>query len=404
MKFAWQIGLAAFLALGLVGNISPTWAAEDAPAAEDKPAATEEKAEEAEADKEFAPASVDKGLAEVTSLLRTGGPAKLAPKDRYAKAVEMVDKMWDMDRDEGESQRLMMLKFQLLMTLDRMGNKEAGQKANSFLASVSEGSDEALAVQARKLIFSIRISKLASLPPEEQQAAIDEIKGEILAEKPTEKTAALATQFASSLSYMLKSEESAKEIGDLADHFKDSGDEKVEKAAASLIGMARRMSLPGKPIELTGTTLNGEDLNFPAAFKGKTVVVDFWATWCGPCIAEFPNMKKLYAAYHPHGFEIIGISLDDTKPVVEKFVEEREIPWTIVWNDKGDERGWSDVNSVRYGITGIPTMIFVGKDGNVVSITARGHELDKLLAEAYPDVKLEEEKPEAEAKVEKAGQ
>lgn len=391
MKFAWQIGLATLLAVGFVGNVSPAWAADEAPAAEDTPAATEEKTEE------FAPTSVEEGTKELISLLRTGGDAKLPPKERYTKAVDMVETMWGMDRTPAESKQLFTLKVQLLMSLERMGDAEAGKQASEFLTKTSEGSDPELASQARKMMFSIRIGKIRSMAPAEQQAAIDEIKGEIMEGEPTVSSADLASQLASSLSYMLKPEDAAKEIGDLADHFKDSGDSEVEKAAASLIGMARRFNLPGNPIELTGTTLDGKDLNFPAAFKGKTVVVDFWATWCGPCIAEFPNMKKLYKAYHPHGFEIVGISLDDTKPVVEKFVEEREIPWTIVWNDKGGDRGWSDVNSVRYGITGIPTMIFVGKDGNVESITARGHQLDKLLAEAYPDVKLEDEKPEAKA-------
>ncbi|PQO27170.1 TlpA family protein disulfide reductase [Blastopirellula marina] len=364
MKFAWQIGLAAFLTVGFVGNINQAWAQEAARAteekAEEKPAATEEKTE-----KEFAPASVEEGTKELLALLRDRSPDALPVKQRYAKGVAMINKMWDMERSPAETSQLTNYKMQLLTMLNRLGDEDAEEQLNSFIAETKKG---------------------------------------ILSSAPSADSAAMASQLASTLSFSLKPEEAATVINELADHFKDSGNEEVEKAAASLIGMARRFNLPGNPIELTGTKLNGEELNFPAAFKGKTVVIDFWATWCGPCIAEFPNMKKLYKAYHEHGFEIVGISLDDTKPVVETFVEEREIPWTIVWNDKGGERGWSDVNSVRYGITGIPTMIFVGKDGNVVSISARGKELDELLAEAYPDVKVEEEKPEEEAKTEETGE
>ena len=180
----------------------------------------------------------------------------------------------------------------------------------------------------------------------------------------------------------------------LASHFAKSSDEAIQEIATDMQGFARRINLVGNTMKVVGKKLDGADLNW-ASYKGKVVLVDFWATWCGPCIGEFPNMKKLYEAYHPHGFEIVGISLDDSKTDVEQFVAARELPWTIVCNAEGDDyRGFSDENARYYGINAIPQMIFVGKDGIVIDTEARGERLEELLAEAFPGVKVPAEQTE----------
>ncbi|MCA9219743.1 MAG: TlpA family protein disulfide reductase, partial [Planctomycetales bacterium] len=84
------------------------------------------------------------------------------------------------------------------------------------------------------------------------------------------------------------------------------------QAKETLANSDKRLGLLGKPFAVTGTTMSGEPLD-TASLEGKVVLVDFWATWCGPCRAEFPNMKEAYAKYKDKGFEIIGVNLDDTK-------------------------------------------------------------------------------------------
>ena len=103
-----------------------------------------------------------------------------------------------------------------------------------------------------------------------------------------------------------------------------------------------------------------------AALKGKVVVVDFWATWCGPCVAEMPTMKKLYAEYHGQGVEFLGISLDQPKEqggldALKKFVKEKEIPWPQYYQGKG----WQSDFSSSWGINSIPSMFLVDQDGKL---------------------------------------
>lgn len=400
MKSAWKFTLAALLAGGLMVTSSAAFAEEDAAAAEApvaeepaKEAAAEEKEEEAK------PKTFEAALADALNVARTGGDDKLPIPKRFEAAVEMIDEAWDMKRTPAETKQAVSLKVSLLSVQERFGNRKAGEEAMAFLTKLTKEEDAELATYAENMLLNLRLSQLASLSPQEQQAVIDEVKGRIMEAEPSTGTASLAMTLANSLSKSLKPEQAAKEVSILAEHFKSVDDEKVQEAASRLVGLSNRLNLPGNPIEITGTKLDGEDLDFAAAYKGKTVVVDFWATWCGPCIAEFPNMKRLYEIYHPHGFEIVGISLDDQKDTVEKFVEAKELPWTIVWTTREEgERGWDDKNARRYGISGIPTMIFVGKDGTVESLTARGHNLDQLLAEAYPEVEIP--KPEAEKKAE----
>ena len=152
----------------------------------------------------------------------------------------------------------------------------------------------------------------------------------------------------------------------------------------SFAGTLRRLSLPGHPMEIKGTLLNGKPFD-QKTLAGKVVLVDFWATWCGPCVAEIPNVLEQYEKYHDKGFEVVGISLDEDREALEKFVTDQKIPWPILY-EKPEGEGWRHPLSTFYGISGIPTVILIGRDGNVITLNARGEklgeQLDKLFGKA----------------------
>jgi len=112
-------------------------------------------------------------------------------------------------------------------------------------------------------------------------------------------------------------------------------------------------------------------------YKGKYVLVDFWASWCGPCRAENPNVLKAYNNYKDKGLNILGVSLDDSKSKWIKAINDDKLPWTQV----SDLKGWDNVAAVLYLVKGIPQNYLVGPDGKIVAKNLRGEDLENKLAE-----------------------
>jgi peroxiredoxin len=124
--------------------------------------------------------------------------------------------------------------------------------------------------------------------------------------------------------------------------------------------------------DFTEKDLDGKDVSV-ARYKGKIVLVDFWATWCGPCVAELPHVLKTYEKYHSEGFEIIGISLDEDKSKVSSFLKQKNMKWQQVLDGKENKL------ARKYGVTAIPATYLLDGAGKIVAKDLGGDALAQAV-------------------------
>ena len=151
-----------------------------------------------------------------------------------------------------------------------------------------------------------------------------------------------------------------------------ASDEQIKAAAR---GLLEKLSLAGSKVDIKFTAVDGREVDIQK-MNGKVVLIDFWATWCGPCVAELPNVKAAYDRLHSKGFEIVGISFDNTKGKLTSFVKKEEMAWPQYF----DGQGWQNAFGQRFGIQSIPAMWLINKKGELVDMNARANLVEKVEA------------------------
>jgi peroxiredoxin/TolA-binding protein len=158
-----------------------------------------------------------------------------------------------------------------------------------------------------------------------------------------------------------------------------NGKTQVQTAAKQLLAQleARDAVTLGKaPPAFEAKDLTGAPQSLDR-YRGKVVLIDFWATWCGPCIGEMPNVKAIYEKYKHRGFTVLGISLDKEKRALEAFVKERGLSWPQIF----DGKGWKNSIAQTYGVSSIPKMILLDRQGIIRFVDARGAALEAAVAQ-----------------------
>ncbi len=142
----------------------------------------------------------------------------------------------------------------------------------------------------------------------------------------------------------------------------------------------RRLKVGSEPIAFEVTSIEGKKIS-PKQYKGKVLLLDFWATWCAPCKHEMPSVKKVYGKYKDKGFEIVGISLDKSRGDLDRYLAANNIQWPQFF----DGKYWQNEIAVKYGVSSIPATYLIDKKGKIRYKSLRGNQLEvavkELLAE-----------------------
>lgn len=307
---------------------------------------------------------------------------------------QIVEQFKKLFAEEEKDESLFRLSQQITQIfLQSRHSKEAGEIMKMVAEAFSGSSNENLAKAAGMIREQIPIVELQ----------IEEKFGAILEDKPKAKEELLAAmdkvfsapekgeitlQMFSQMAQMLEGHDielADKMYAKLGNAFAKHPTAQVAKAAQdALESFKKRKAIIGQPFEVEGVLLDGKPFDW-GKYQGKVVLIDFWATWCQPCLAEIPNIQQNYDLYHDQGFEVVGINLDDDPAAVQQFFARQRLPWATVLSPDPEKVGFQHPLAVKCGVEAIPFLVLVGRDGKAIGLNLRGEALGKKLATMFTE-------------------
>ena len=304
-------------------------------------------------------------------------PKSIRKRPGFADAVsEAADRVLASSKSDKLQVIAILGKCGILHERASLGDQNADSKLVAFLQTIKEDKREKVVQEVQFLLTERKLIEVDELPLEQLTTLLAEVKEYLTDQKMTERHLRLASSTVHAINRLEDGKQREGYFTEFGAIFSKSQDKQLAQYGKKLSRKPSQSSsdLVGKPLELTGTTALGTEFDWKQ-YRGKVVLVDFWATWCGPCRREMPHVKALYEKYKEKGFDIVAVSLDRDLDALAQYLKENNIAWTNLAGDETQEL------AKKYGVRGIPTMMLIDQTGKIIDIS---HNVAKLAPQVEP--------------------
>lgn len=290
------------------------------------------------------------------------------------------------DLSEDDTQKVAFLKVQGHLNLAVLDDfsPQSVKRAVAAVDKLRKDKRPEIASFAKLNRFIVRIACVPGLSQADSEQLIDDVITEVVAQEFGPDGMQLAQRLGTRFARLGDEERNIAFSSKLAKAMRDSGEERLIADADRIEGQLRQLQLPGKTMEIAGTTVGGDKFDWES-YRGKVVLVNFWATYCEPCKEEMKNVLKTYKKYHDKGFDVVSISVDPDPDKLDAFLAKQKWPWTVLYDRDGAERGEGHPTANYYGVSQLPTAMLVDQEGKVISMAPFGPQLTQLLDELLID-------------------